>query len=205
MNGLTPQYLVDPIPVPRRHLFGRYVSNDLYEFKCRTKRFLSSFYPDSVNLWNDLEPDLRKTELLSQFKKSIIKTIQPTKKSIFNVHDPEGISFLFQLRVGLSPLKAHKKKHNFIDTPVDDCCCGTGTETTEHFLVFCPLFRIQRQLLFSNLEFIFSKLDDTNAIENSNLSAILLYGDVNLTQSENCIILENTIDFIRGTGRFSRV
>ena len=205
MNGLTPQYLVDPIPVPRRHLFGRYVSNDLYEFKCRTKRFLSSFYPDSVNLWNDLEPDLRKTELLSQFKKSIIKTIQPTKKSIFNVHDPEGINFLFQLRLGLSPLKAHKKKHNFIDTPVDDCCCGTGTETTEHFLAFCPLFRIQRQLLFSNLEFIFSKLDGTNAIENSNLSAILLHGDVNLTQSENCIILENTIDFIRGTGRVSRV
>ena len=28
---------------------------------------------------------------------------------------------------------------------------------------------------------------------------------MNLTQSENCIILENTIDFIRGTGRFSRV
>ena len=76
---------------------------------------------------------------LSYYHKSktrSLKTIQPTKNSIFNVHDPEGISFLFQLRVGLSPLKAHKKKHNFIDTPVDDCCCGTGTETTEHFLVF---------------------------------------------------------------------
>ena len=28
MNGLTPQYLLDPIPVPRRHLFGRFATND---------------------------------------------------------------------------------------------------------------------------------------------------------------------------------
>ena len=32
MNGQTPQYLVDPVPVPRRHLFGRHPTNDLYEF-----------------------------------------------------------------------------------------------------------------------------------------------------------------------------
>ena len=29
MNRLTPQYLLDPIPMPRRHLFGRYATNDL--------------------------------------------------------------------------------------------------------------------------------------------------------------------------------
>ena len=63
----------------------------------------------------------------------------------------------------------------------------------------------EENFLFSNLESILSKLDGTNAIENNNLSAILLNDDVNLTQSENCVILENTVDFIRGTGRFSRV
>ena len=62
----------------------------------------------------------------------------------------------------------------------------------------------EENFLFSNLEFILSKLDGTNAIEN-NLSAILLNSDVNLTQSENCVILENTVDFLRSTGRFSRV
>ena len=82
------------------------------------------------------------------------------------------------------------------------CCVTTGTKSERYIQDFNQKIL---QFLFSNLEFIFSKLDGTNAIENSNLSAILLYGDVNLTQSENCIILENTIDFIRGTGRFSRV
>ena len=40
---------------------------------------------------------------------------------------------LFQLRIGLSPLK-HKKRHNFKDTPIDTCCCQFFTETTEHFV-----------------------------------------------------------------------
>ena len=48
MNGLTPQYLLDPIPMPRRHLFGRRITNDLYQFSWKNKRFLHSFYPDSV-------------------------------------------------------------------------------------------------------------------------------------------------------------
>ena len=91
MNGLTPQYLVDPIPMPRRHLFGRHVTNDIYCFSYRNDRFLYSFYPDAVNSWNALDADVRKTETLSGFKKIIMKSIQPKKRSVFNVHDENGI------------------------------------------------------------------------------------------------------------------
>ena len=113
MNGLTPQYLVDPIPMPRRHLFGRHVTNDLYRFQPRNHRFLHSFYPDAINRWNEIGPELRKIETLSGFKSAIKRIIQPEQKSIFNLHDPNPIR---QLRVGLSSLRAHKKQHNFIDT-----------------------------------------------------------------------------------------
>ena len=68
LNGLTPKYLLDPIPKPRRHLFGRYPTNDLYEFSWRNHRFLRSFYPDSVRIWNNLGPEIRKTETLFNFK-----------------------------------------------------------------------------------------------------------------------------------------
>ena len=84
MNGLTPQYLVDPIPMPRRHLFGRHVTNDIYCFSYRNDRFLYSFYPDAVNSWNALDADVRKTETLSGFKKIIMKSIQP-KKGVFSM------------------------------------------------------------------------------------------------------------------------
>ena len=92
MNGLTPQYLLDPIPVPRRHLFGRFATNDLYEFTCLNLRYLHSFYPDSVISWNSLGPEIRKIESISEFKKKLLETIRPHKAHpIFNGHDPENI------------------------------------------------------------------------------------------------------------------
>ena len=33
---------------------------------------------------------------------------RPKSKNIFGVHDPLGLRYLFQLRVGLSPLGSHK-------------------------------------------------------------------------------------------------
>ena len=117
----------------REDLFGRHATNDLYRFQPRNHRFLHSFYPDAINCWNEIGPELRKIETLSGFKSAIQRIIQPEKKSIFNLHDPNEIRHLYQLRVGLSSLRAHKKRHNFIDTPNDECSCGTGKETTEHF------------------------------------------------------------------------
>ena len=41
------------------------------------------------------------------------------KKCIFGIHDPLGLRYIFQLRVGLSSLRCHKNRHNFINTPSD--------------------------------------------------------------------------------------
>ena len=202
MNGLTPKYLLDPIPMPRRHLFGRHITNDLYKVNCRNKRFLHSFYPDSINCWNELDPDIRKIETLSRFKSAILKTIKPQKRSIFRIHDPTGIRYIYQLRVGLSPLKHHKKRHRFLDTPNDTCLCGTGIETTDHFLVACPLFRMQRDRLLSVVTPIISKLHCWTSATNSARTNWLLYGDDKLDIGENSEILKSTIKFIRDTERF---
>ena len=37
------------------------------------------------------------------------------------------------LRVGLSHLRFHKKRHNFADTPSDKCVCRRGAEDTRLF------------------------------------------------------------------------
>ena len=41
------------------------------------------------------------------------------------------MKWLFQLRVGLSPLQAHKNNHNFSDTPCDKCDVCERTENLE--------------------------------------------------------------------------
>ena len=85
---------------------------------------------------------------LSIFKSNVLKLIRPQKKNVFNIHDPEGTKRLFQLRVGLSPLRYHKKRHNFKDCPSDTCICGMSVETTEHFLIYCNLYNEVRVNLF---------------------------------------------------------
>ena len=39
---------------------------------------------------------------------------------------------------GLSSLRYHKNRHNFIDTPSDICLCNQGIADTNHFLFWCP-------------------------------------------------------------------
>ena len=124
------------------------------------------------------------------------------KKEIFNIHNPIGIRWIFQLRVGLSPLKAHKKRHNFADTPVDTCLCALNTETTEHFLLDCPNFNVHRQELFELFDPILF-LNNMENVSNNTKVHLLLYGHEKLNFYENRAVLKATIKFIGKSGRVS--
>ena len=60
------------------------------------------------------------------------------EKSVFNIHDPKGIKYLFQLRMNLSPLSSHKKHHTFADTPSDIFECNEGIEDTRMLKICNP-------------------------------------------------------------------
>ena len=127
--------------------------------------------------------------------------IKPESKDIFRVNS-EDLKYLYQLRVGLSALRAHKFKHNFKDTPNDKCSCSTGPENTLHFLLSCPFFTSQRAKL---LETVNPLLCSKNLeLDSSALSKALLYGNNNLNPLQNKTILEATLEFIRNSGRFDR-
>ena len=151
MNNLTPKYMVEPVPIHIRHLYGLRPSNVIRPFICRNDRFEKSFYPDSVKCWNSIGPEFRQIPTLSLFKSQLLNIIRPKKKSIFQIHSALGMKYIFQLRVGLSSLKAHKKAHNFTDTPDDKCSCNTGIENNVHFLIKCPHYTNQRQIMLSTV------------------------------------------------------
>ena len=191
----------------RRDLFGRHATNDLYEFTWRNLRFLHSFYPDSVISWNILGPEYRKLETLSDFKKKLLEKIKPRQaQSIFKIHDPDNLKYIYQLRVGLSQLRSHKETHNFRDTPSDICQCGTGVESTEHFLLLCPNFARQREILFSTINLLLnSKKQDLNSLDNAAKIKLFLYGTEQLDFSKNKQVLNATIYFIQLTERLNQV
>ena len=110
-----------------------------------------------------------------------------------------GLRYLFQLRVGLSPLKHHKNSHNFSDTPSEICDCNHEIEDIKHFLFCCPLYGPQRASLAGCVVPILQKYD---AIHLSNNIKLYLYGDISISISDNKKILESTIKYIIETNRF---
>ena len=59
---------------------------------------------------------VKDTIALRRFQEKALSIIRPPVKSTFGIHDPTGLSYLTQLRVGLSKLDFHKFKYNFRDT-----------------------------------------------------------------------------------------
>ena len=91
-------------------------------------------------------------------KNDIISLIRPESKSVFKIHDPVGLRYIFQLRVSLSPLKGHKWCHNFIDTPSGICHCSQGIEDTSHFLFSFQSYATQRATFVTSVKEILHKV-----------------------------------------------
>ena len=110
-----------------------------------------------------------------------------------------GLSHLTQLRVGLSKLCFHKFKHNFRDSINPMCPSNDGIETTEHFLLLCPAFEVERRNLLTR---VFDLLRPYGYIDLSNevLIQLLLYGDKHLPDDLNRSLLELTLQYIHATG-----
>ena len=118
----------------------------------------------------------------------------------FEIHDPVGLRYLFQVRVSLSSLRGHKWCHNFIDTPSGIYHCGQGIEDTSHFLFSCPSYAAQRVAFVTIVNEILNKV---SLIHLENQSQLYLYGNPSMDISDNKKIILSTIKFIKETRRFS--
>ena len=102
------------------------------------------------------------------------------------------------------PLKSHKKSHNFQDTPNDMCDCNLYFETSNHYLLHCPIFVEQRRELFLTLYPILLA-NNMRFLDDNNMVRLLLYGLDKLALLSNQTFLTATIKFIRKTSRFSSI
>ena len=110
---------------------------------------MNSFFPDGITSWNNVITHFKTIPSINILKDHILSLIRPGKKHYYGIYDPIGLRHLFQLRVGLSSLKYHKKRHNFADTPSDKCSCNHGIEDSNHFLFLCPFYLTQRANLMT--------------------------------------------------------
>ena len=129
-----------------------------------------------------------------------ISLFRPEPKSIFGLHDPLGLHYRFQLRMSLSPLRSHKRRFNFIDTPSDTCHCNQDSEDTGHFIILCPTYATHRAALLANVNDILLK---KNLYHLGNQLQLYLYGNESISYSDNTKILLSTIKYIKENRRFS--
>ena len=107
----SPKYLYEHIPSLRIPIYGNSSPNIIHEIRCRTRKYMNSFFPNCVKSWNNIDDELRNSEALDRFKSNLLSLIRPAKKDIF------GIKNIFRLRLGHSQLKVHKKRRDFLNTP----------------------------------------------------------------------------------------
>ena len=201
INNTTISYLIDKLPANCKEMFSGIIRITFHAIMCKSNRYKNSFFTNAVASWNLFMEILnyKVVPSIGVLKNDIISLIRPVAKSVFRIHDPAGLRYIFQLRVGLSPLKGHKWCHNFIDTPSGVCHCNQGIEDTSHFLLSCPFYVIQRETLVSSVNEILLK-SNKNHFE-SRLQ-LYLYGDPSINNSDNKNIILSTIKFIKETQRF---
>ena len=113
MNKNTLSYLKEKLPPNRREMFSGKVRTTFHTIK------------------------YKEVPSIGVLKNDILSLIRPVSKRFFKIHDPDGLRYLFQLRLSLSPLKGHKWWYNFSDTPSGIWHCSHGIEGTSHFLFSC--------------------------------------------------------------------
>ena len=82
--------------------------------------------------WNQLDESIKSSPTVSVFKRELMSLIRPPKRSLFGIHNIEGVRLLTRLRVEFSDLREHRFRHNFqCSSPM--CFCQTGIEHNKHF------------------------------------------------------------------------
>ena len=200
ISKTTLSYLKDKLPPHRYH----FLVHVFREMRCKSSRYSYSFFPDAISSWNTVISQFEYFPIYSRFKNHVIGSHRPKGKPVFDIHDPTGLRYLFQLRLGLSPLRSHKVRYGFRDTPSDSCLCGLGTEDTRHFLFSCPFYTTKRVVMISNVEEILlnNNLNYPTHFPANELD-LYLYGHPSIGFVDNRSILMTTIKFIKNTNRFS--
>ena len=111
-----------------------------------TDRYLWNFFPNAIADWNQIISDFEDRLPCSKLKSHLISLYRPKAKSIFDTYNPTLLRHLFQLRLVLSQLKYHKKRHDFKDIVTDQCLCKLGIKDSRHFFWYAPFLLLTEKV-----------------------------------------------------------
>ena len=107
-----------------------------------------TFFPYSINEWNNLSTKVRDDKSIKFFKKMVVT--ENKENPIFPLYDSPSVKLL-TLLIKFSHLNEHKFRHGFGDTVSSMCGCNAQTEDKKCFLLHCLFHSIHRFELFNNI------------------------------------------------------
>ena len=173
----------------------------LQSFFPNTNYFKASYFPATLDKWNELDISFKRSPSLQIFKNKVLTRVRPKRNEMFGVSDKAGLAWLTQLRLGLSPLRLHKFQHHFVDTFDPMCLAGDGIESTQHYLLHCHTYAAVRVELFRRVSVLINS--NLHNFSEDDAEQILLFGHDASTTNTNNQVLKETISFIRNTNRFT--
>ena len=189
LNNNVPEYLSSLVPDSLGTRTDVNIRNhgNVRNVFCRIEKYKTSFVPNTIELWNELDEETRQIDNIDEFKRKLI----PAKpRNVLFCHGQRTINIIHaQMRMSCSNLKSDLKSLHVIDDAT--CICGNAVEDCFHFFFECPLYDNQRQKLFA----------DVNNICTVNLD-VLLFGENEMDLVTNKQIFESVHEFIKSTGRF---
>ena len=124
------------------------------------------------------------------------------ENSIFSVYDPYGLKLLTRLRLQFSHLKEHKFRHGFGDTFSPMCGCNAEIEDTEHFLLRCLFYSIQRFELSHNINKVDPSFEQLDTKEQVNTFLYCYPHSKSNTLNQN--IIKFVVNFLKKSRRFDK-
>ena len=188
INGYSPTYLSNLIEHDENRFYNFRQQRALRMPFCRLEVFKKSFFPRTINLWNDLPNHLQSVTSLEEFKRKF----KPEQTELLLLYYyGERWPSVHHARMRLKCSKLNDDLCNQLHV-IDyaNCTCGAAVENAQHYLLDCP-------------NYIAERLDLANGVSNNNMTLqTLLFGNSNLSPEQNKEVFKAVHQFIVITERF---
>ena len=150
----VPNYIKNIIPSTRNPAPGVILrstqNHELSIPRARTAAYARSFIPKTTRTWNELPNSLRNENSHRLFKKKLVMREDHQSDHFYlTIGSKLGNMLHTRIRLNASDLKEHRTGLGKSESPT--CDCGASKESTEHFILSCPLFLSARTWLFQEI------------------------------------------------------
>lgn len=163
----------------------------------RTTAFQDSYFISTIDLWNELSPELCNATSLYSFKQILKKSI-PTPPKYLTYGPRKFNMILCQLRNFKSQLNNDLFHDHLAESPVCTNCNSGNPETTQHYFFECQKYEQERYEMITSLIVSPTIYNTLSKIDANNL----LNGMPGSSCDENEKLIDIIIKFIQSTGRF---